>query len=73
MHGSLIGSGEKPKNFKKSFKRLLGRLRPERTMLTIVILLAVVSVACSVAAPKILARLPTRSSPASSASRSRPE
>ena len=56
MHGSLIGSGEKPKNFKKSFKRLLGRLRPERTMLTIVILLAVVSVACSVAAPKILAQ-----------------
>ena len=56
MHGSLIGSGEKPKNFKKSLKRLLGRLRPERTMLTIVILLAVVSVTCSVAAPKILAR-----------------
>jgi ATP-binding cassette, subfamily B, multidrug efflux pump len=56
MHGSLIGSGEKPKNFKKSLKRLLGRLRPERTMLVIVILLAVVSVTCSVAAPKILAR-----------------
>jgi ATP-binding cassette subfamily B multidrug efflux pump len=56
MHGGLIGSGEKPKNFKKSLKRLLGRLRPERTMLIIVILLAVVSVTCSVAAPKILAQ-----------------
>ncbi len=52
----LIGSGEKAKDFKGSFKRLVRRLRPERTKLILIILLAVVSVTCTVAAPKILAR-----------------
>ncbi len=52
----LIGSGEKAKDFKGSFKRLVGRLRPERTKIVLIILLAVVSVSCTVAAPKILAR-----------------
>jgi ATP-binding cassette subfamily B multidrug efflux pump len=52
----LIGSGEKAKDFKGSFKRLVRRLRPERSRLILIILLAVVSVACTVAAPKILAR-----------------
>ena len=52
----LIGTGEKAKDFKGSFKRLVGRLRPERAMLAVVFFLAVVSVACSVSAPKILAR-----------------
>jgi len=52
----LIGSGEKAKDFKGSFKRLVRRLRPERSKLILIILLAVVSVACTVAAPKILAR-----------------
>ncbi len=52
----LIGSGAKPKDFKGSFKRLVGRLRPERSKIVLIILLAVVSVICTVAAPKILAR-----------------
>ena len=52
----LIGSGEKAKDFKGSFKRLVRRLRPERSRLILIILLAVVSVTCTVAAPKILAR-----------------
>ncbi len=52
----LIGSGEKAKDFKGSFKRLVGRLRPERSKIVLIILLAVVSVTCTVAAPKILAR-----------------
>jgi ATP-binding cassette subfamily B multidrug efflux pump len=45
---------EKPKDFKGSLRRLLGTLRPEASRIIIVILLAVVSVACSVVGPKIL-------------------
>ena len=52
----LIGSGAKAKDFKGSFKRLVGRLRPERSKITVIILLAVVSVTCTIAAPKILAQ-----------------
>jgi ATP-binding cassette subfamily B multidrug efflux pump len=52
----LVGTGEKAKSFKASFKRLVGRLRPERPLIIFVIGLAVVSVVCQIAAPKILAR-----------------
>jgi ATP-binding cassette subfamily B multidrug efflux pump len=52
----LVGSGEKAKDFKGSFKRLFGRLRPEYLKISIVIFLAIVSVAGTVSAPKILAR-----------------
>jgi ATP-binding cassette, subfamily B, multidrug efflux pump len=52
----LIGTGEKAKDFKGSFKRLVGRLRPERRKIVLIILLAVISVTCTIAAPKILAR-----------------
>ncbi len=52
----LVGSGEKAKDFKGSLKRLAVRLRPERWMITVVVMLAVFSVAASVAGPKILAR-----------------
>jgi len=45
---------EKPKNFRASFVRLLGRLRPEAGRIGIVIGLAVVSVATSVLGPRIL-------------------
>lgn len=58
--GHLVGTGEKAKNFKASFKRLVQRLRPERRMLVFTIILGVISVACSVAAPKILARATNR-------------
>ncbi len=53
----LIGSGEKAKNFRASFSRLAGRLRPERLKIGIVTFLAVVSVALSVSGPKILGRV----------------
>ena len=45
---------EKPKDFKGSFRRLIGTLRPEASRIVIVILLAVLSVTCSVVGPKIL-------------------
>lgn len=52
----LVGSGEKATHFKASFKRLVGKLRPEYRKLGMVIGLAATSVALTVAAPKIMAR-----------------
>jgi ATP-binding cassette subfamily B multidrug efflux pump len=45
---------QKASNFKASFRRLLDRLAPERMLVALVILLAVVSVAFAVIGPKIL-------------------
>jgi ATP-binding cassette subfamily B multidrug efflux pump len=45
---------EKPKNFRGSLGRLLGTLRPEASRIIIVLMLAILSVACSVVGPKIL-------------------
>ena len=44
----------KPKDFRGSFRRLIDRLRPERRLIAIVIVLAVISVAFAVIGPKIL-------------------
>jgi ATP-binding cassette, subfamily B, multidrug efflux pump len=44
----------KPKDFRGSFRRLFGTLRPERPLIIGVILLAIVSVALTVVGPKIL-------------------
>lgn len=52
----LTGTGEKAKDFKGSFKRLAGRLRPDLLKISIVGVLAVLSVGLNVAAPKVLAR-----------------
>ncbi|MCR4425144.1 MAG: ABC transporter ATP-binding protein/permease [Firmicutes bacterium] len=48
--------GEKAKDFKGSLKRLVTYLRPHRLATAVVILLAIVSVAFSMAGPKILGR-----------------
>jgi len=50
----LIGTGEKAKNFKDSFKRLLARFRPERRLMIFVLLLSLLAVATQVAAPQVL-------------------
>ncbi len=44
----------KARDFKGSFRRLIDRLRPERRLIAIVIVLAVISVAFAVIGPKIL-------------------
>ncbi len=44
----------KAKDFKGTMRRLVGELRPERTLLILVVLLAVASVAFAVVGPKIL-------------------
>ena len=54
MMGMLAMPAEKPRNFRDSFRRLVGRLRPEAPLIGLVILFAVVSVALSVIGPKIL-------------------
>jgi ATP-binding cassette, subfamily B, multidrug efflux pump len=45
---------QKPANFRASFQRLVDRLAPERMLVALVIVLAVVSVAFAVIGPKIL-------------------
>ena len=54
--GMMMGGlpPEKSKDFGKSFRRLLGQLRPERSRVVVVLLLAIGSVAFSVLGPKIL-------------------
>jgi ATP-binding cassette, subfamily B, multidrug efflux pump len=54
MMGMRGMPAEKPKNFRDSFRRLLNRLRPELPLISIVIVLAVVSVSFAVIGPKIL-------------------
>ena len=50
----MVPSGEKPKDFGAAFKQLLGRLRPERWLISTVIVLGSASVFLSVLGPKIL-------------------
>ncbi|MBD2760436.1 ABC transporter ATP-binding protein [Yimella sp. cx-573] len=52
--GMGIGAAEKTMDFKGSGRRLLGRLRPFRAALVLVLVLTVVSVALSVVAPRVL-------------------
>ncbi|RFA13433.1 multidrug ABC transporter ATP-binding protein [Subtercola boreus] len=55
--GPFGGAGmpaEKSKSFGPSAKRLVGRLRPERMLIAVVALLAVISVTLSVLGPKLL-------------------
>jgi ATP-binding cassette subfamily B protein len=57
--GGMMGMGmglpaAKPKDFRGSFRRLIGTLRPEAPLIAGVILLAIVSVAFTVVGPKIL-------------------
>jgi len=44
----------KPRDFRGSFRRLVGTLRPERTLIAGVIVLAIISVTLTVVGPKIL-------------------
>ncbi|HEX5640842.1 MAG TPA: ABC transporter ATP-binding protein [Thermoleophilia bacterium] len=51
---ALVQPTERAKDFKGTMRRLAGELRPERTLLILVVLLAVASVAFAVVGPKIL-------------------
>jgi len=54
MFGGGMLPAAKPRDFRGTFSRLLGELRPERVRVLIVIVLAVFSVTASVIGPKIL-------------------
>ena len=54
MMGMMGMPAEKPKNFRDSFRRLLGRLQPEAPLIVLVIVLALISVSFAVVGPKIL-------------------
>ncbi len=55
MHGAMLAPVAKPTDFRASFGRLMGELRPERGWVIAVVLLAIVSVVLAVIGPKILA------------------
>ena len=55
-HMQMGQPGEKSLNFGPSAKRLLGRLRPHRAKVVVVLVLAVVSVTFSSVGPKIIGR-----------------
>ncbi|TMD28994.1 MAG: ABC transporter ATP-binding protein, partial [Chloroflexi bacterium] len=52
--GMMMPTGEKARDFGASFRRLVGRLRPERTLIALVVILAFVSVGFAILGPKIL-------------------
>lgn len=54
-HGPGMAVGEKPKDFKRSSKRLLSYLKPFRIPIIIVMTFAVISTVFSIAGPKVLA------------------
>lgn len=55
-----MGAAEKPKNFKRTFSKLLNYLRPYRLKLIIVILFAIGSAAFSIVGPKVLGNVTTK-------------
>ena len=59
--GGPMGGGfgrpvEKPKDFKGSFKRLIGYLKPHRLNLLLVLIFAIASTSFTIAAPKIMSK-----------------
>ncbi|ANQ53262.1 multidrug ABC transporter ATP-binding protein [Thermosipho affectus] len=58
--GPIRGAVEKPKNFKKTLKRLLGYLKPYAIPLIIVFALAITGTIFSIIAPKVLGKATTK-------------
>jgi ATP-binding cassette subfamily B multidrug efflux pump len=52
-HGPMMPTG-KPKDFRGSLRRLVGQLRPESPRIILVMVLAIIGVACAIAGPRIL-------------------
>lgn len=53
-HGAAKMAGEKPKNFKGTFMRLLGYLKPRRALLIAVFFAAILSTVFSILGPKVM-------------------
>ncbi len=55
--GHGMGSGERAKNLSGTFRRVCGMMAPYKGRIIAVIIMTVISVICSVAAPKVLGRI----------------
>lgn len=53
-HGHVMMATEKPKDFKKTFKRLLGYLKPWKNRMILVAVAAIFSTLFNVISPKLL-------------------
>ncbi|MEI3607416.1 ABC transporter ATP-binding protein [Pseudogracilibacillus sp. SE30717A] len=53
-HGGMLVAGEKPKNFKKTFRRLLAYLKPHKNSLLLVFGAAILGTVFSVIGPKVM-------------------
>lgn len=58
--GGMRGTGQKPKNFKETSRKLLDYLKPYRLQLIMVIVFAIGSAAFSIVGPKILGKATTK-------------
>jgi ATP-binding cassette, subfamily B, multidrug efflux pump len=58
--GMMMMPGQKPKNFKRTFRRLAGYLRPYRWKLLVVLLTAIASTVFSILSPKIMGHATTK-------------
>lgn len=58
--GGMSMPGDKAKNFKGTFKRLLGYLKPKRVTLFVVFIMAILSTVFSIVSPKIMGKATTR-------------
>lgn len=58
--GGMSMPGDKAKDFKGTFKRLLGYLKPKRITLFVVFLMAILSTVFSIVSPKIMGKATTR-------------
>ena len=59
-HMAGMGTGEKPKSFRKTMRTLLKYLRPYRISISIVFVLAIASTAFAILGPKLLGQATTR-------------
>lgn len=60
MGPGMIMPGEKAKDFKGTLRRLLGYLKPSRTKLFIIFLMAILSTIFSIVSPKIMGKATTK-------------
>ncbi|OBY79473.1 ABC transporter [Paenibacillus sp. KS1] len=60
MGPGMMMPGEKAKDFKGSLRRLLGYLKPSRTKLFIIFLMAILSTIFSIVSPKIMGKATTK-------------
>jgi len=59
-HPGMMGSGEKPRNFKNTMKNLIQYLKPYRVSIIFVLVLSILSTVFSIIGPKIMGKATTK-------------